>query len=72
MRLEFDVEKRDKYGRLLAYVFISNGQLFLNAEIIKQGYAEVMIIPPNLKYADYFQGLYQEARENKRGLWSNN
>ncbi|MBL7131809.1 MAG: thermonuclease family protein [Candidatus Omnitrophica bacterium] len=70
--LEFDVEKRDKYGRLLAYVFIPNRQLFLNAEILKQGYAEVMIIPPNLKYGDYFQGLYQEARENKRGLWSNN
>jgi len=84
VRLEFDVEKRDKYGRLLAYVHIpmhqlrhledykdlSRLELFLNAEIIKQGYAEPMIIPPNLKYGDYFQGLYQEARENKRGLWS--
>ncbi|MBU4140575.1 MAG: thermonuclease family protein [Candidatus Omnitrophica bacterium] len=71
VRLEFDVQQRDKYGRLLAHVFISDTQLFLNAEILKQGYAEVMIIPPNVKYADYFQGLYQEARENKRGLWSN-
>ena len=71
VRLEFDVQQRDKYGRLLAHVFISDTQLFLNAEIIKQGYAEVMIIPPNLKYGDYFQGLYYEARENKRGLWSN-
>ena len=71
VKLEFDVEKRDKYGRLLAHVFIADTQLFLNAEILKQGYAEPMIIPPNLKYADYFQGLYQEARENKRGLWSN-
>lgn len=70
--LEFDVEKRDKYGRLLAHVFIADTQLFLNAEIIKQGYAEPMIIAPNLKYGDYFQGLYQEARENKRGLWGNN
>ena len=69
--LEFDVEKRDKYGRLLAHVFIKDTQLFLNAEIIKQGYAEVMIIPPNLKYGDYFQELYYEARENKRGLWGN-
>ena len=71
VRLEFDVQQRDKYGRLLAHVFISNTQLFLNAEIIKQGYAEVMIIPPNFKYGDYFQGLYYEARENKIGLWSN-
>lgn len=69
VRLEFDVQQRDKYGRLLAHVFIPNTQLFLNAEIIKQGYAKVMIIPPNFKYGDYFQGLYQEARENKRGLW---
>ncbi len=68
--LEFDVEKRDKYGRLLAHVFIADTQLFLNAEILKEGYAEPMVIPPNLKYADYFQELYQEARENKRGLWS--
>ena len=71
VKLEFDLEKRDKYGRLLAHVFIPMDEVFLNAEILKQGYAEVMVIPPNLKYADYFQGLYQEARENKRGLWSN-
>ena len=71
VRLEFDVEKRDKYERLLAHVFIADTQLFLNAEILKQGYAEVMVIPPNLKYADYFQELYQEARKNKRGLWGN-
>jgi len=67
--LEFDVEQRDKYGRLLAHVHIPMNELFLNAEIIKQGYAEPMIIPPNLKYGDYFQELYYEARENKRGLW---
>jgi micrococcal nuclease len=71
VRLEFDIEKRDKYGRLLAYVFIPANELFLNAEIIKQGYAEPMTISPNIKYADYFQGLYQQARENKRGLWAN-
>lgn len=69
VRLEFNVKQRDKYGRLLAHVFILNTQLFLNAEILKQGYAEPMIIPPNLKYGDYFQGLYYEAKENKRGLW---
>ena len=69
--LEFDTKKRDKYGRLLAHVFISDSRLFLNAEIIKQGYAEPMIIPPNLKYEEYFRNLYYEARKNKRGLWSN-
>lgn len=68
VRLEFDVEKKDKYGRLLAYVYLQDGT-FVNAEIIKQGYASLLTYPPNVKYVDVFQKLYQEARENKRGLW---
>ena len=91
--LEFDVEKRDRHGRLLAYVYIDTGMpenghfllktalifayvnysgkscLFLNAAIIGNGYATPMTIPPNVKYADLFKKLYQEAREDKRGLW---
>jgi len=67
--LEFDVEKYDKYGRLLAYVYLNKDGTFVNAEIIKQGYASLMTIPPNVKYADLFSKLYQEARKNKRGLW---
>jgi micrococcal nuclease len=66
--LEFDVEKHDKYGRILAYVYLKDGT-FVNAEIVKQGYASLMTIPPNVKYADLFLKLYQEARENRRGLW---
>lgn len=66
--LEFDIDKRDRYERLLAYVYLKDGT-FVNAEIIKQGYASVMTIPPNVKYADLFLRLYQEAREQKRGLW---
>ncbi len=66
--LEFDVEKRDKYGRLLAYAYLKDGT-FVNAEIVKQGYASLMTYPPNVKYADLFVKLYQEARENRRGLW---
>ena len=66
--LEFDVERQDKYERLLAYVYLKDGT-FVNAEIIKQGYASLMTYPPNVKYADLFLKLYQEARENKRGLW---
>jgi endonuclease YncB( thermonuclease family) len=67
--LEFDVEKYDKYKRLLAYVYLKKDGMFVNAEIIKQGYASLMTIPPNVKYADLFLKLYQEARLNKRGLW---
>jgi micrococcal nuclease len=68
VRLEFDVEKRDKYKRLLAYVYLPDGT-FVNAEIVKQGYASLMTYPPNVKYADEFRRLYQQARELRSGLW---
>lgn len=66
--LEFDVQRTDKYGRLLAYVYLEDGT-FVNAEIVKQGYASLMTIPPNIKYVELFQKLFKEARENNRGLW---
>jgi micrococcal nuclease len=68
VRLEFDVERRDRYKRILAYVYLSDGT-FLNAAIIEQGYASVMTYPPNVKYADLFRKLYTDARQNRRGLW---
>lgn len=67
--LEFDVERTDKYGRLLAYVYLKDDGTFVNAEIIKQGYASLMTYPPNVKYADLFLKLYQQARQNRKGLW---
>jgi micrococcal nuclease len=66
--IEFDVQKRDKYGRLLAYVYLSDGKM-LNEEIVKDGYANLMTIPPNVKYQERFLKVYREARENRRGLW---
>ena len=68
VRLEFDVQKRDKYGRLLAYAYLEDGT-FVNAEIMKAGYGQVMTIPPNVKYQELFLKLEREARESKRGLW---
>jgi len=68
VRLEFDVQPRDKYGRLLAYVYV--GDTFVNAELLRQGYAHLLTIPPNVKHADFFQQLVREAREAERGLWS--
>ena len=68
VRLEFDVEKRDKYNRLLAYLYLPDGK-FVNETIIKEGYAYPLMIPPNLKYTDYFMQLYREARAKGRGLW---
>jgi len=71
VRLEYDVEKEDRYGRILAYVYLEDGT-FVNAELVKQGYAMVMTVPPNVKYADLFVKLQKEARENNRGLWNEN
>ena len=68
VRLEFDVQQRDKYGRLLAYVYLVD-ETFVNAEIVKAGYAQVMTIPPDVKYQELFLKLQKEARENKRGFW---
>ena len=68
VRLEFDVDRRDKYNRLLAYVFLEDGR-FVNAELLKEGYAQLLTFPPNVKYVDLFTGLQKQARENNRGLW---
>jgi len=67
VRLEFDVESRDHYGRLLAYVYIDS--LFVNAELIRQGYAQVMTVPPNVRHAEEFVRLQRQARLTNRGLW---
>jgi micrococcal nuclease len=67
--IEFDKQTRDKYGRLLGYVYLSNGRM-LNEEIVKAGYANLLTYPPNVKYQDRFLKAYREARENSRGLWA--
>ena len=67
--LEFDIEANDKYGRLLAYVYLPDGT-FLNEKIIRDGYAYTMNIAPNVKYQNLFLDAFNEARENERGLWS--
>jgi len=69
VKLEQDVEKRDKYGRVLAYAYLPDGTMF-NSLIVKEGYAQILTIPPNVKYQDLFLKLQREARENNRGLWS--
>lgn len=58
---------RDKYGRLLRYVFLEDGK-FVNAELIKGGYAFLYILEP-LEFGDYFQYLEEKAKEQKAGLW---
>jgi micrococcal nuclease len=70
VRLVLDVETRDRYDRLLAYVYRASDNLFVNAEIVRRGYAYVSTIPPNVEHAEQFRRLAAEAREENRGLWS--
>ena len=68
VRLEYDVRTHDRYGRLLAHVYV--GSESVNATLLKEGAARVRIIPPNVRYADEFRRFAAEARRQRRGLWS--
>ncbi len=77
--LEFDVGQRDKYGRLLAYIWLAppkdnseneiRGKMF-NAQLLLNGYAQVMTVPPDVKYSDLFLKFQREAQSNNKGLWA--
>lgn len=67
VRLEFDVQKRDRYGRLLAYVYV--GDIMVNEWLVANGYAQAATYPPNVKYADRFVKLEAEARRLRIGFW---
>lgn len=69
VRLEFDAERRDKYGRLLAYVFLEDGT-FANGWLVERGLAKAVSYPPNLKYQDLLKKLEQEAQEKRLGVWA--
>jgi len=69
VRLRFDVERRDRFGRLLAYVYRVRDGLFVNAALVAGGYAQTLTIPPNVAHADLFRRLAREARQAGRGLW---
>ena len=68
VRLEGDVQDRDGYGRLLRYVWL--GDILVNAELVRLGYAYSYTLPPNVKYQEFFLQLEREAREKKLGLWA--
>lgn len=67
--LEYDEEMTDKYGRTLAYVFLSD-KTMVEEELLRSGMAEVLTIEPNSKYASYFEKLEEEAKRNGSGFWS--
>ncbi|KAF3983961.1 MAG: nuclease [Methylococcales symbiont of Hymedesmia sp. n. MRB-2018] len=68
IRLEADVEKKDKYGRLLAYLFTEDKQ-HINLELVKRGLATVNIHPPNLKYTKQLLSAQQSAEKAEKGIW---
>lgn len=68
VKLEYDAERHDRHGRLLAYVY-ADGEM-VNAKLVREGYAEPLTIPPNVTYAEEFRQLAAEARRAKRGLWA--
>lgn len=67
VKVEYDWQGTDKYGRTLAYIYLEDGT-FLNAEIVRQGYGHAYTKYP-FKYMDEFRKYEREARENNRGLW---
>lgn len=66
--LEYDVQERDQYGRILAYVYL-NGEMF-NKTLLEEGHAKVATYPPNVKYVEEFTALQEKAREEKKGIWA--
>jgi micrococcal nuclease len=70
VRLVRDLEERDRYGRLLAYVYRARDGLFVNAELARLGYALPLTIPPDVRHAARFAALARQARHTRRGMWS--
>jgi endonuclease YncB( thermonuclease family) len=70
VRLERDVEARDRYGRLLAYVYRQRDGLFVNLAMARDGYAAAYTYPPNVAHADALVAAAGEARDQNRGLWA--
>ena len=70
VRLEYDKERTDKYGRTLAYVYYKDEMV--NEMLLKKGFAKTMIIEPNIKYADRFKRLEKQAKQDKAGFWKDN
>jgi micrococcal nuclease len=68
VRYRVGVEERDRYGRLLAYVWLPDGRMF-NRVMVAHGYAQPLTIPPNVRFADVFRAAARAARRARLGLW---
>jgi len=70
VRLVPDAEARDRYGRLLAYVYRTRDDRFVNAALVRGGFAEPLTIEPNVRHASEFAAIARRARRAGRGLWT--
>jgi endonuclease YncB( thermonuclease family) len=68
LRLEHDVQRRDRYGRTLAYLWLPDGRL-VNEELLRAGVAVVSVYPPNVRHVDRFRAVVAEAQSAGAGLW---
>lgn len=69
VELRLDAEARDRYGRLLAYVYRRRDGLFVNAALVRGGFATILTIPPNVRHAADLRALQRDAQARRRGLW---
>ena len=71
VRLELDEQPYDTYYRLLAHVYVEteDGWILVNTEVVRAGLAELLFIPPNARYYDYYETVLWEAIIGRRGLW---
>ena len=69
VRLVYDVDRTDRYGRTLAYVYRLSDGLFVNVALVRDGYARMATFPPNVAHVDEIRAAETEAREAARGLW---
>lgn len=70
VKLELDVQERDKYGRILAYVY--KGGKSVQKALLAEGLAKVAVYPPNVKYVDEYRAIEAKAKKAKKGIWSDN
>lgn len=70
IRLVRDIEARDRYDRLLAYVYRSDDGTFVNLALVRDGFASVLTYPPNVAHAEELTVAAAQARNDRRGLWS--
>lgn len=70
VRLVYDVDRTDRFGRTLAYLYRLSDGMFVNLAMAREGYALQLTVPPNVAHAEAFGAAVEEARSSARGLWS--